>query len=257
MTHYQALELPENATPADIRRAYRRLVLLTHPDRTADPAAHARYLTINAAYETLSVPARRQAYDATLRWPSSAPSPGPPTSPGKARDARRRARRRPPAPRPAPASADSPSAQTALALRLGHPLFVGSLLLGGTLALDLTFATEQPETIISTEELPYHRVQHLTSHGSFLLPDEVPPGTTVLLKRTPLLHTAISINIPGDKAAIDTDSVYRGASNSFWLGLLLSAAIALHPRRNQDVRLMAGLLCFLFLVLTLLRMFHQ
>ncbi|MDQ2771946.1 MAG: DnaJ domain-containing protein [Bacteroidota bacterium] len=63
MTHYEVLELPENAPAADIRRAYRRLVLLTHPDRTPDPAAHARYLAINAAYEVLSDPGRRAGYD--------------------------------------------------------------------------------------------------------------------------------------------------------------------------------------------------
>ena len=63
MTHYEVLELPENASTADIRRAYRRLVLLTHPDRTLDPAAHARYLAINAAYEVLADPGRRAVYD--------------------------------------------------------------------------------------------------------------------------------------------------------------------------------------------------
>ena len=67
MKHYEALELPATAPAADIRRAYRRLVLLTHPDRTPDPAAHARYLAINAAYEVLSDPARRAAYDSSFR----------------------------------------------------------------------------------------------------------------------------------------------------------------------------------------------
>jgi curved DNA-binding protein CbpA len=87
MTPYQALELSADATADDIRRAYRRLVLLTHPDRTPDPAAHARYLAVNAAYETLSDPTRRQAYDNGLRAPTAAPMPA--SSPGKARDSYR------------------------------------------------------------------------------------------------------------------------------------------------------------------------
>jgi len=67
--YYQILELPNYAPAADIRRAYRRLVLLTHPDRTADLAAHDRYLAINEAYEVLSHPMKRQYYDALLRQP--------------------------------------------------------------------------------------------------------------------------------------------------------------------------------------------
>ena len=76
MKHYEALELPATAPAADIRSAYRRLVLLTHPDRTPDPAAHARYLAINAAYEVLSDPARRATYDNFISFatPASAPT---------------------------------------------------------------------------------------------------------------------------------------------------------------------------------------
>lgn len=64
--HYHTLGVDEQATPDDIRRAYRRLVLLTHPDRTTDPAAHGQFLLINEAYDVLSNPARRRGYDALL-----------------------------------------------------------------------------------------------------------------------------------------------------------------------------------------------
>ncbi|AYA37512.1 hypothetical protein D3Y59_10925 [Hymenobacter oligotrophus] len=77
-TYYQVLELSEQATAADIRRAYLRLVRLTHPDRTPDPAAHQRYLLVNEAYDTLSKPELRSRYDArlaALRTPRLAPSP--------------------------------------------------------------------------------------------------------------------------------------------------------------------------------------
>lgn len=85
-THYATLGLPTTASTADIRQAYRQLVWLTHPDRTPDPAAHARYLVVNDAYEVLSNPARRAAYDAALEWRATAPQrpaapPRPPTSP--------------------------------------------------------------------------------------------------------------------------------------------------------------------------------
>ncbi|QIL76085.1 J domain-containing protein [Hymenobacter sp. HDW8] len=75
ITHYEALEVSEQASAADIRQAYRRLVLLTHPDRTQDPAAHERYLAVNRAYEVLSLPDKRKAYDARLWALRNPPSP--------------------------------------------------------------------------------------------------------------------------------------------------------------------------------------
>ncbi|WP_375433869.1 J domain-containing protein [uncultured Hymenobacter sp.] len=66
-TYYTVLGVSEQATPDDIRRAYRRLALLTHPDRTPDPAAHQRFLAVNEAYEALSEPNRRYFYDTQLR----------------------------------------------------------------------------------------------------------------------------------------------------------------------------------------------
>lgn len=66
-TYYAVLGVSEQATPDDIRRAYRRLALLTHPDRTPDPAAHQRFLAVNEAYEALNEPSRRYFYDTQLR----------------------------------------------------------------------------------------------------------------------------------------------------------------------------------------------
>ncbi|UYZ57827.1 J domain-containing protein [Hymenobacter latericus] len=79
-TYYQVLELTEQATAHDIRRAYLRLVRLTHPDRTPDPVAHQRYLLVNDAYDTLRHPATRARYDAqlaALRNPLLASAPPP------------------------------------------------------------------------------------------------------------------------------------------------------------------------------------
>lgn len=77
-TYYQILELPEQASAADIRRAYLRLVQLTHPDRTPDPAAHRRYLLVNEAYDTLRQPSLRARYDARLAEARRPPRPAAP-----------------------------------------------------------------------------------------------------------------------------------------------------------------------------------
>lgn len=74
-TYYQILELPEQATAEEIRRAYLRLVRLTHPDRTPDPAAHRRYLLVNEAYDALRQPEQRARYDARLQAQRQPPRP--------------------------------------------------------------------------------------------------------------------------------------------------------------------------------------
>ncbi|TGE21741.1 J domain-containing protein [Hymenobacter aquaticus] len=79
--HYHTLGVSEQATTDDIRRAYRRLVLLTHPDRTTDPAAHQQFLLVNEAYDVLSNPARRRGYDALLSAYRNPPRPASPAAP--------------------------------------------------------------------------------------------------------------------------------------------------------------------------------
>lgn len=48
------LEVPADADPAMIRRAYRRLAMRWHPDRNPDPQAGERFRQIRAAYERLT-----------------------------------------------------------------------------------------------------------------------------------------------------------------------------------------------------------
>ncbi len=74
-TYYEILEVPVNASKEDIKRAYRRLALLHHPDTNKNSADHSIYfLEIKEAYETLMDPLRRQEYD--RRKPFSEPSAG-------------------------------------------------------------------------------------------------------------------------------------------------------------------------------------
>ena len=64
MNFYLILGLDQNASPADIERAYRRLSRRYHPGiNPGDRAAEAMFRQIAAAYETLSDPSRRQHYD--------------------------------------------------------------------------------------------------------------------------------------------------------------------------------------------------
>lgn len=61
--YYTILDVERGAPAADIRKAYRRLALKWHPDKSEDPQAPARFREIAEAYEVLGDPARRQQYD--------------------------------------------------------------------------------------------------------------------------------------------------------------------------------------------------
>lgn len=66
MNPYEVLGVPGDATPDDIKAAYRRLSKEHHPDRNPGCAtAAATYAAVQDAHELLSDPARRAAYDAT------------------------------------------------------------------------------------------------------------------------------------------------------------------------------------------------
>jgi DnaJ-class molecular chaperone len=63
MDYYKVLEIDENATETEIKKAYRSLSYKFHPDQNPDPAAGERMREINEAYETLRDREKRQQYD--------------------------------------------------------------------------------------------------------------------------------------------------------------------------------------------------
>ena len=65
-THYQRLGVAPTATQPEIRAAYRDLARLHHPD-VSDADADAAMVAVNEAWYVLRDPARRAAYDATMR----------------------------------------------------------------------------------------------------------------------------------------------------------------------------------------------
>jgi Ca-activated chloride channel family protein len=63
---YTLLGLPRSATPDDIRRSYLKAAKRLHPDANVSPGETELFLDVQQAYQVLSDPARRSAYDATL-----------------------------------------------------------------------------------------------------------------------------------------------------------------------------------------------
>ena len=60
MNHYSTLGVNSNATPQEIKKAYKKASMQHHPDRGGNSD---EFVKIQAAYETLRDPAKKQQYD--------------------------------------------------------------------------------------------------------------------------------------------------------------------------------------------------
>lgn len=66
--YYTILELPSSASTEEVKKAYRRLAQVYHPDKNPrDPYAHAQFSVIKEAYETLTNPSGKEHY-LQQRW---------------------------------------------------------------------------------------------------------------------------------------------------------------------------------------------
>ena len=120
--HYERLGVRRDATPAELRQAYRRKALDAHPDRRADGTPADVMAALNEAWNVLGDPERRAEYDRTLAAPRPA---APPTAPAPPRHA-------PPTPEaePEPAWVDLTDG-----LRTFRWMLTTVLVLGGALLL--------------------------------------------------------------------------------------------------------------------------
>jgi len=69
-TFYDVLEVPDTASMDEIKKSYRRLSMLNHPDKNKNnPEATAKFQKISEAYETLGDSEKKNEYDITQKNP--------------------------------------------------------------------------------------------------------------------------------------------------------------------------------------------
>ncbi len=61
--YYEVLGLAKDASPEDIKKAFRQQALKYHPDRNREPGAGDKFKEVAEAYQILNDPERRTAYD--------------------------------------------------------------------------------------------------------------------------------------------------------------------------------------------------
>ena len=66
---YEVLETTRAATDKEIKKAYRKLSLIHHPDKSKDPDASEKFREISKANEVLSNPEKRELFNYYLDNP--------------------------------------------------------------------------------------------------------------------------------------------------------------------------------------------
>jgi curved DNA-binding protein CbpA len=80
--YYDILQVRRQASPAEIKRAFRKLALQYHPDKNPEASAEQYFKEVNEAYEVLSDPSEKASYDFRLQSAfadESEPEPAPVT----------------------------------------------------------------------------------------------------------------------------------------------------------------------------------
>src|SRR4051794_10231312 len=61
--YYETLGVSRDATPEQIKKAYRQLAMKLHPDVATEPDAGERFKAVAEAYEVLADPKKKDLYD--------------------------------------------------------------------------------------------------------------------------------------------------------------------------------------------------
>jgi hypothetical protein len=269
--YYQLLEVENTATQQQIRKAYYKLAHQYHPDKSANPQHHQRFLDINEAYQIIGDKSKREIYH--YRWlqykypPKPAPATAAPNPQPKQTQTRQTTTRRPNyAPPQYTAHYQNYSANAYREYeKLLRQVCQISLILAGFFLLDLLFTqTLTNETIVELAD-PVNRsgesyTKVITTNASFWLRYhdlkdlELYPEQVINLRRTPLLRQTLAIQLAGFWTDVNRASLYH----NFFVLILLQAclgAAGLYRNFSWPARMNLGILAGIDTALSLIIVF--
>lgn len=264
--YYAILGVPRHASEADIKRAYRKLVVLYHPDKNRDPMADDKIKAINEAYDVLSDREKRRAYDFGYYRPTMDPTIArEPASPPHRDPAYRR--RRP----PVNSTGSSQSAMRELMAaympivsRISQIAFIFCVVLFLDYMLPPLKSTEEivDSYVFKGFQRSYSRSMVFVTNKDrrYKLSSYEAPvfktGDLVSVTLTRLFHVPVFMqSTPGNRFTFYS-TIYR---NFIFIPLLLliTSSMGVFMKGNIDFRFNLGIMNFLVLLLTIFFLFSH
>ncbi|HTF21527.1 MAG TPA: J domain-containing protein [Chryseolinea sp.] len=254
MTYYDILGVTRSATESEIKRAYRKLAVVYHPDKNPDPAAEQFFKLINEAYEVLGDPPKRSRYDLELMEPMAIFQTAP-SSPGHRDPAYRPRRTRP------RRKSESERLRDLMRQYLPYTARISMLCFGlcVLMAIDYLWPRQQVSDNIEyvTQRRDYRRsgsitwwVIHTTSGHVIDIPYErsthFMPGENVVLHQSQFFHIPVQIDVR--RLSVPLGSNIYGNFIFAPMALLMISGLGVLARRDVDYGFNLGVATFVIFI---------
>ena len=254
MTYYDILGVARSATETEIKRAYRKLAVVYHPDKNPDPAAEQLFKLINEAYEVLGDPPKRSRYDLELMEPAGEFQTTPP--PPRHRDPAYRPRR----PRPRRKS-ESERLRDLMLQYLPYTARISMLCFGLCVLMSIDYLWPRQKVSDNIEYVTQRRgyqrtgsitwwVIHTTNGHVIDIPYErsnhFPPGEKVLLHQSRFFK--IPVQIDARQISLSLGSNIYGNFIFAPIALLVVSTLGVIARRDVDYGFNLGVATFVLFI---------
>jgi hypothetical protein len=257
--YYLILGVERTASERDIKRTYRRLAILYHPDKNPSSEAEAQFKEINEAYTVLSDPESKAVYDERLDNPAFTLADPPPFHRDPAYRRKTTQRR-----------STGPSERTLFMqsmLRFSRLLFFFGCFWCAVLIVDFLVPTSVQHEIVTSDLTQLSRlisqeqVDLLVTdqkHHFHVLPSEMehfPKGSAVHIYTSSILSAVVKVeNHDGTFIVNNLASIYRNFSFAPIM-LLLTCMAGLIIRRGLEFHVNLGIVVFLLMILNIIFLF--
>jgi curved DNA-binding protein CbpA len=253
MTYYDILGVTRSATESEIKRAYRKLAVVYHPDKNPDPSAEQLFKLINEAYEVLGDPPKRSRYDQELTSSVGVQTSSPPP------------RHRDPAYRPRRArprrKSESERLRDMMAQYLPYTARISMLCFGLCVLLAIDYLSPRQQTTENIEYVTQRRdhgrtgtiikwVIHTTSGHAIDIPSErsmyFMPGERVHLYQSRFFKIPVQIDAPRNSLALSSN-IY-GNFMFAPIALMMVSGLGVLARRDVDYGFNLGVATFIIFI---------